>query len=354
MYFKRLELLGFKSFADKTTINFEAGVTAIVGPNGCGKSNVSDAIRWVLGEQSAKSLRGASMEDVIFNGSSNKEPLNFAEVSLTLSNEDRILPIDYEEVTISRRLYRSGESEYLINKNTVRLRDVHELLMGTGIGTESYSIIEQGKMDIVLNSRADERRAIFEEAAGITKYKSKKKEALRKLEQTDTNLLRVNDIVLEVKRQIGSIERQAKKAEAYKIEFEKMKKLELAVARHEFVLFEDKRMDRERNLEELKARETEFLNQVEEFEVGLREERERFHALENSLKAAQSEEMNVTGEIRKNQDRILLNRERIGELHEKKENLLNQIQISNRRIEEFKAEFEKLTAEFEAVSRQEA
>ena len=144
MLFKRLELLGFKSFADKTTIEFDAGVTAIVGPNGCGKSNISDAIRWILGEQSAKSLRGARMEDIIFNGTATKEPLGLAEASLTLSNESRLLPVDYEEVTIARRLYRSGESEYLLNKNAVRLRDIHELLMGTGIGIENYSLVEQG------------------------------------------------------------------------------------------------------------------------------------------------------------------------------------------------------------------
>ena len=179
MYFKKLELVGFKSFAQKTTIEFESGVTAIVGPNGCGKSNISDAIRWVIGEQSAKSLRGASMEDVIFNGSAEQEPLNFAEVSLVLDNSSRLLPIDYEEVTITRRLFRSGESEYVLNKNSVRLKDIHDMLLGTGIGTESYSVIEQGKMDIVLNSKPEDRRAIFEEAAGITKYKSKKKEALR-------------------------------------------------------------------------------------------------------------------------------------------------------------------------------
>ena len=174
MYFKKLEIIGFKSFAEKTLIQFEAGVTAIVGPNGCGKSNVSDAIRWVLGEQSAKSLRGSNMEDIIFNGSAAQEPLNFAEVSLTLSNEAKIFAIDYDEITITRRLYRSGESEYLLNKNTVRLRDIHELLLGTGIGTESYSVIEQGKMDVILNSKPEDRRVIFEEAAGITKFKSKK------------------------------------------------------------------------------------------------------------------------------------------------------------------------------------
>ena len=183
MYFKKLELVGFKSFAEKTTLYFEPGITTIVGPNGCGKSNIIDAIKWSLGEQSIKSLRGAKMEDVIFNGTEEREPINMAEVSLTLSNKDKSLPIDSEEVVISRRIFRSGESEYLINKTPVRLKDINELLMGTGIGAEMYSIIEQGKIGLILSSKPDERRFIFEEASGITKYKSKKREAVRKLEE---------------------------------------------------------------------------------------------------------------------------------------------------------------------------
>ncbi|HTL70942.1 MAG TPA: AAA family ATPase [Candidatus Eisenbacteria bacterium] len=354
MYFKTIEICGFKSFANKTTVQFEPGVTAIVGPNGCGKSNISDAIRWVLGEQSAKSLRGSSMEDVIFNGSAAKEAVNFAEVSLTLSNEARLLPIDYDEVTITRRLHRSGESEYLLNKNTVRLKDINELLMGTGIGTESYAIIEQGKMDVILNSKPEDRRVIFEEAAGITKFKSKKKEALRKLEQTDQNLLRVNDIIQEVKRQIGSIERQAKKAEAYKAEFERMKNLELDVASAEFLTFETRRKSKEDALAALKAEEESSLAVVAEVEGKCRESRAELDRLERELKSLDLEELDATTEMRKSQDRILLNRERIGELLERRENLARQAEVAARRIEEFRAEHDKLDREFESIAVEEA
>ncbi len=174
MYFKKLELVGFKSFFDKTTLNFEPGITAIVGPNGCGKSNVFDAIRWVLGEQSVKSLRGSQMQDVIFNGTDSKEPLSMAEVSLTFDNGKRYFSVDHNEVVITRRIFRSGESEYLLNKTVVRLKDILDLFMGTGIGAENYSLVEQGKIDLVLSSRPEDRRLIFDEAAGITKYEVQK------------------------------------------------------------------------------------------------------------------------------------------------------------------------------------
>lgn len=215
MYLKKIEFQGFKSFVDQTTMAFEPGISGIIGPNGCGKSNVSDAIRWVLGEQSAKALRGSKMADVIFNGTDSRKPAGMAEVSLTISNEDGALPVDYSEVTVTRRSYRSGESEYLINKAPSRLKDIYAIFSDTGIGTDGYSLLEQGKMDLILSSKPMERRSVFEEAAGITKYKTQRDEALRKLEATDQNLLRVNDIVNEVKRQIGSLERQARRAEKY-------------------------------------------------------------------------------------------------------------------------------------------
>src|SRR3974377_1178246 len=218
MYLKNLTVLGFKSFADKTALNFQPGVTAIVGPNGCGKSNVSDAIRWVLGEQSAKALRGGEMADVIFNGTDGRKPLGLAEVSLTIGGVDQEhlsaagVEIAYNEVTITRRVFRDGGSEYFVNKTPCRLKDVQQLFMGTGVGRTSYSIMAQGNITQILSSKPEDRRMIFEEAAGITKYKAQKKEALRKLEYTEQNLLRVADLVREVKRQIGSLQRQAGKA----------------------------------------------------------------------------------------------------------------------------------------------
>src|SRR2546427_2262601 len=215
MHLQSLELLGFKSFANKTIFNFHEGITAIVGPNGCGKSNVLDAVRWALGEQSAKSLRGDEMADVIFNGADTRKPVGLAEVSLTFTDCAEEFGIDWHDVRVTRRVYRDGNSEYLLNKTPCRLRDIQNLFADTGIARAAYSMMEQGKIDMVLSSRPEDRRAVFEEAAGITKYKTHKREALRKLEATEANLLRIGDIIKEVKRQIGSLQRQAGKARRY-------------------------------------------------------------------------------------------------------------------------------------------
>src|SRR3954463_11370237 len=234
MHLQSLDLFGFKSFADKTTFEFHEGITAVVGPNGCGKSNVLDAIRWVLGEQSAKALRGGEMADVIFSGTDSRAAVGMAEVSMTFAECEEALGLDWHEVTITRRVFRDGGSEYLLNKTPCRLKDIHNLFMDTGIGRSAYSIMEQGKIDMILSSRPEDRRAIFEEAAGITKYKSQKKEALRKLEATEANLLRLADIIKEVKRQIGSLQRQAGKARRYQALVADLRLLETHSAKRQF------------------------------------------------------------------------------------------------------------------------
>ncbi|MEO8878523.1 MAG: AAA family ATPase, partial [Polyangiaceae bacterium] len=239
MKIKKLELIGFKSFVDKTVINFDHDVMGIVGPNGCGKSNIVDAIRWCMGEQSAKHLRGRSMEDVIFNGSETRAAHEFAEVTLAFENDDiNDLPLeyrDYPEIAVTRRLHRSGESEYLINKVHVRLKDITDLFLGTGVGTKAYSIVEQGKIGLIVSAKAEDRRMLIEEAAGITKYKARKKQAERKMEMTSQNLLRVGDIVAEIDRNLGSLKRQAAKAERYLAYKTEVEDLQLYEASHKYL-----------------------------------------------------------------------------------------------------------------------
>lgn len=227
MHLKRLEIKGFKSFADKIDVEFNHGITAVVGPNGSGKSNISDAIRWVLGEQSAKTLRGSKMEDVIFAGTESRKPLGFSQVAITIDNNDNILPIDFSEVTISRKLYRSGESEYAVNNTAFRLKDIQELIMDTGIGKDGYSLIGQGKIDEILSSRNEERRNLFEEAAGIVKYKTRKIESEKKLENTLTNLTRVTDIIEELENQLEPLGEQSEKAKKYLNYREELKILDI-------------------------------------------------------------------------------------------------------------------------------
>ena len=215
MQLKKLEIQGFKSFADKTEILFLDGITTIVGPNGSGKSNISDAIRWVVGEQSPKNLRGSKMEDVIFSGTQARKKVGFAEVSMYLDNSDGTLPIEYNEVIVTRRVYRNGESNYLINGNECRLKDVQNLFMDTGLGKDGYSIISQGKIDEILSSKSEERRHIFEEASGIVKYRTRKEEAARKLDNTQITLQRVSDILNEMENNIGPLKIKAETAKKY-------------------------------------------------------------------------------------------------------------------------------------------
>ncbi|MCS7091553.1 MAG: chromosome segregation protein SMC [Verrucomicrobiota bacterium] len=256
MYLKSLTLLGFKSFPEKTTITFQPGVTAIVGPNGCGKSNIADAIRWVLGEQSARALRGNEMADVIFNGTDVRKPLGMAEVSLTLSGVDQAalrtagLNLDFHELTITRRVYRDGGSEYFLNRVPCRLRDIQQLFAGTGMGRVSYGIMAQGNITQLLSSKPEDRRMVFEEAAGITRFKAQKREAVRKLEATEQNLVRISDLIREVKRQIGSLQRQAGKARRYRALQAELQHLETQLARHQYDVWQAEQRECERALAE--------------------------------------------------------------------------------------------------------
>src|SRR5262249_31572655 len=239
MKIKRLELSGFKSFVDRTVVNFDHAIMGIVGPNGCGKSNIVDAIRWCMGEQSAKHLRGRSMEDVIFNGSESRPGADFAEVTLTFENDDpEDVPLeyrDYAEIAVTRRLHRNGDSEYLINKTPVRLKDVTDLFLGTGAGTKAYSIVEQGKIGLIVSAKAEDRRVLIEEAAGITKYKWRKKQAEKKIELTRQNLLRVSDLILEIERNLDSLKRQAAKAERYVAYRGELEDLQLYQSSHRYL-----------------------------------------------------------------------------------------------------------------------
>ena len=223
MYLKSIEIQGFKSFANRIKFEFPNGITGIVGPNGSGKSNVSDAVRWVLGEQRVKQLRGDSMQDVIFSGTENRKPLSYASVAITLDNEDGKLPVEYAEVTVTRKLYRSGESEYLMNGTLCRLKDIQELFYDTGIGKEGYSIIGQGQIERILSGKPEERRELFDEAAGIVKFKRRKQISLKKLEEERQNLVRVKDILSELEKQIEPLHRQSEKAREYLKKKEQLK-----------------------------------------------------------------------------------------------------------------------------------
>jgi len=347
MYLKKLELIGFKSFSEKTTLHFEPGITAVVGPNGCGKSNIFDAVRWVLGEQSIKSLRGSDSQDVIFNGSDSKQALSMAEVTIAFDNSNRFFNIDFPELSITRRIFRSGESEYLLNKNLVRLKDILDLLMGTGIGAESYSLVAQGKIDLVLSSRPEDRRLVFDEASGITKYKTQKRETLRKLEETDQNLLRVNDIVNEVKRQIGSLERQASKARRYKEVFEELKAKEIQAAILEKAGLKKEQEEIIIQLASLETREAELLSSIKEEESKISSRQEELRTLEEAIMCVRNQILSLDNSEIRNNERINFNQEKIKELEDSRKYLEAQVEQVESRLVLDREKFDKIKKEYE-------
>ncbi len=316
MHLQSLELFGFKSFADKTVFNFHEGVTAIVGPNGCGKSNVLDAVKWALGEQSAKSLRGDEMADVIFNGADTRKPVGFGEVSLTFTDCAEEFGIDWHDVRVTRRIYRDGNSEYLLNKTPCRLRDIQSLFADTGIARTSYSMMEQGRIDMILSSRPEDRRAVFEEAAGITKYKTQKREALRKLEATEANLLRIGDVIKEVKRQIGSLQRQAGKARRYQALHADLRVLETHHASKQLASLERDLTGSRNEIESLLASEKTARAKIDNGENALAEERGALDKIDAEIAECRAEVQRLDSEIATHRNRIEFNRQRAQELAE--------------------------------------
>jgi chromosome segregation protein len=344
MYLKNLTVFGFKSFADKTALNFQPGVTAIVGPNGCGKSNVSDAVRWVLGEQSARALRGGEMADVIFNGTDGRKPMGMAEVSLTLGGvaEENLraagVEVAYDEITLTRRIFRDGASEYFLNKVPCRLKDIQQLFMGTGVGRTSYSILAQGHITQILSSKPDDRRMIFEEAAGITKFKSQKKESLRKLEYTEQNLLRIADLIREVKRQIGSLQRQAGKARRYKQISMELQHLETQLARHQFDVLLAEIAEKNSVVAQLREQIETGSADVLRCEDEIKQLRERLMDLEHGVSAQQQRGLELKGEIERHDSRIHFNEERLRELESQNSRALADIAQAEERCSAAKEE----------------
>jgi chromosome segregation protein len=316
MHLQSLELIGFKSFADKTVFNFHEGVTAIVGPNGCGKSNVLDAVRWVLGEQSAKALRGGEMADVIFNGTDTRKPVGLAEVSLTFTGCGEELGVDWHDVRVTRRVSRDGNSEYLLNKTVCRLKDIQSLFADTGIGRTAYSMMEQGKIDLILSSRPEDRRAVFEEAAGITKYRTQKREALRKLEATEANLLRIGDIIKEVKRQIGSLQRQAGKARRYQALLADLRILDTHHSRHQLDQLEAQLEGCREEIARLSEAERGRQVMIETSENLLAAQRLELDEIDNRIGNARTEVQRLQSEITDHRRLIEFNQQRTEEFEE--------------------------------------
>jgi chromosome segregation protein len=369
MYLSKIEIVGFKSFAQRVNVNFDSGVTAIVGPNGCGKTNIVDAIRWALGEQRYSTLRSDKMEDVIFNGTKNRKPLGLAEVSLSIENTKGILPTEYAEVTITRRVFRSGESEYLLNKTICRLKDILDLFMDTGMGSDAYSVIELKMIETILSDKTDERRKLFEEAAGVTKYKLRRKAALRKLDDVQADLARVNDIVKEVQKTVNSLERQAKKAEQYNEVSGRLKALEIDLLEREFAYQHGKLIPLEEQFNLSSADKTQITEALRIQEERVDVLRGEIGVIEQSLAEAQKAASTQSEAAHRVEEKILVASERrtalseniarfeteLLDLQSQEETIgLEQATLSERRTESEKAHTDAETLYSSAVDEQAA
>ena len=338
MYLKRLELQGFKSFADKTILEFKSGITSVIGPNGSGKSNISDAIRWVLGEQSMKSLRGSKSEDIIFAGTQARKSLGFAEVSMVIDNTDGKLPIEYSEVTVTRKLYRSGETGYFINKVPCRLKDVLELFMDTGIGKDGYSIIGQGKIDEILSNKSEDRRKVFEEAAGIVKYRTRKAESEKKLEQTKLNLLRINDILTEIEGNLDPLKAQSEKAKKYLDLREELKNIEIGLFIHNINEYKEKLEKIAEDIQIVEAQNTDENEKMEDLQKSKEELKSEIDSITAKIEEMQNLGFESTNKIEKINSDIGISKERIQNNLGNKERLEKEIEEINIRIAELEEE----------------
>ncbi|MGG4553772.1 chromosome segregation protein SMC [Paenibacillus humicus] len=352
MFLKRIELSGFKSFADKTEMEFVRGITAVVGPNGSGKSNISDGIRWVLGEQSAKSLRGGKMEDIIFAGSDARKAVNYGEVSLTLDNTDQALPLDFSEVTVTRRVHRSGDSEYMINKQSCRLKDITELFMDTGIGKEAYSIIGQGRIEEILSTRSEDRRGIFEEASGIVKYKSRKRDARRKLDDTEQNLLRIHDLVSELEDQIGPLKEQSEKALRYKELREELKHKEISLYVHQIEKIHENWSEANDKLAKLQEEQLALSTIVSAHDAKLESDRLALRQLEEQIDELQGQLLEYSESFEKSEGFGEVLREREKNLLQNREQLRQSLAVNEERYAQRAEELNALSAKFAEAEKQ--
>ncbi len=355
MKIKKLEILGFKSFPERVSFSFPVGITGIVGPNGCGKSNIVDAVLWVVGERSVRHLRARLMEDVIFNGTNGNKPLGMAEVSILFSNKDGGVPAEYagyEEIMVTRRVFRSGESEYYINQNPCRLKDVTDLFAGTGIGTNAYSIIEQGKVDFILNSKPQERRLLFEEAAGVSRFRERKRIALMKMESTEQNLLRLRDIIGEIKRQINGLNRQVKRAERFKAYKGEIKEIESKIAAEEYTELLKKRKEIEEALAGLREEGTKVTRRLRRAQSFIEHTRRSLKEVEEGLNDVQRRTLGVQNELQRGEDGIeALNRE-LDRLSRLEKQYLEEIGQLNSRLEETRAEKARMEGEKSGLGQQ--